>query len=92
MAGSLHGSGSTERMTGELVTLNGNGAEAEDPDLANLRKDVAADERDPSRFAPSAEGIVSFAGLSPEVRQWLAGRLADMGSNGSGSNGHGSSA
>jgi hypothetical protein len=52
--------------------------------------DLHADEKDPSRIAPSAEGIVTFAGLPADVRDWLAGELAKVGSNGSvpGSNGH----
>lgn len=55
------------------------------PDTANrrttrasqgaTRADIQADEDDPARIAPSAEGEVSFAGLPHRVREWLQREL-----------------
>jgi hypothetical protein len=44
------------------------------PDSAR-RETIDADERDPSRVAPSAEGVTTFAGLPGGVRDWLSREL-----------------
>ncbi len=59
-----------------------------DPKLSErTEKDLLVDEGDPSRLAPSAEGIVTFPGLSAEVREWLAHELRCMSTNGNGASG-----
>jgi len=40
---------------------------------------VRADEDDPSRVAPSAEGATTFEGLPSRVRAWLARELDHIG-------------
>jgi len=59
-----------------------------------VKADIDEDERKPSRVAPSAEGAVTFVGLTRDVRAWLAAEIAKVGRNGNGSgpNGHGPSA
>lgn len=38
-----------------------------------------AEENNPARVAPSAEGVTTFAGLPKHVRSWLSRELADVG-------------
>ena len=38
-----------------------------------------AEENNPARVAPSAEGVTTFAGLPKHVRSWLSSELADVG-------------
>lgn len=68
---------------------NGNGSRSKKGMAVASSHDLDADEKAPSRIAPSAEGVVRFAGLPGEVREWLAEQLAQVGTNGSanGSNG-----
>jgi len=44
----------------------------------SAQADVQADENDPARIAPSAEGEVSFAGLPHKVREWLQRELHSL--------------
>jgi len=45
---------------------------------ARVRHDLLADEDDPSRYVPSAEGVVTFAGLSEDVRDWVGKQLLGL--------------
>lgn len=72
----------------EAGGLGQDGLEPHEPLPAKVEDDLKADERDPSRVAPSAEGVVTFPGLSPDVRSWLAAEIEKVGRNG---NGHGPS-
>lgn len=59
-------------------------SEPEEALAPEVEHDLDADERDPSRVAPSAEGAVTFAGLPDDVREWLATELEEIGHNGDG--------
>jgi hypothetical protein len=43
------------------------------------REATDAEENDPARIAPSAEGVTTFAGLPGEVRSWLSAQLGGVG-------------
>ena len=70
------------KAAGLEVHQNGATAKARLPD--SVKDDLKADEQDPSRVAPSAEGVVTFAGLPRDVRRWLASELEKLGRNGNG--------
>lgn len=53
-------------------------AEATDELPDKVRRDLKADEADPSHVVPSAEGHVAFAGLSEDVRGWVRKQLDDL--------------
>lgn len=59
--------------------------------LKETSEDVVAEALDPAGRIRSAEGVVTFAGLGPEIRGWLDKRLDDLGGiNGNGgANGNG---
>jgi len=63
-----------------------NGSDRAEATHAEVEQDLNADELDPSRVAPSAEGEVTFGGLTDEVRVWLEEEIARVSRNG---NGHG---
>lgn len=64
------------------LDASSNGSHDELPE--KVKADIHEDARKPSRVAPSAEGPVTFAGLTRNVREWLAGEIAKAGSNGNG--------
>lgn len=68
------------------VATAGKGSDAAGGAPADVERDLDADELDPSRVAPSAEGAVTFGGLTDEVRAWLEEEIARASRNG---NGHG---
>ncbi|HEX8159659.1 MAG TPA: hypothetical protein VF526_19935 [Solirubrobacteraceae bacterium] len=72
-----------------LAATNGANGSHDTKLSERTEQDLLADEGDPSRLLPSAEGIVTFPGLPDEVREWLTLELERVSTNGNGTNGSG---